>query len=389
MSLDATHMRRALALAERGRGLTSPNPMVGAVLVDRAGEVVGEGFHRVAGGPHAEVEVLAAAGLRARGATLYVTLEPCRHQGRTPPCVPALLAAGVARVVAALEDPDPRVAGGGGRSLRAGGVDVTVGVLAAEAERQNRVFLGAVRRGRPHVTLKAGMSLDGKLADFRGASRWITGEAARRRAHELRAEADAIVVGVGTVLQDDPELTVRLTPAWPREPLRVVLDSGARTPPDARVIGARSPARALIAVGEDVPDERAEKLAGTGATVVRCRLRDGRIDLHSLLAELGSRAVRGILVEGGAEVHAGFVEGGLVDRVAVFVAPMLLGGRGAPGLLGGGGLELPFALRLGAFEVTTHGPDLLLEADVVSTARDSGPNVGTRRPGEGSPTVNP
>lgn len=389
MTADAVHMRRALELAEHGRGLTSPNPMVGAVLVSATGEVVGEGFHRAAGRPHAEAEALAGAGARARGATLYATLEPCCHQGRTPPCAGALLEAGVVRVVAALEDPNPLVAGRGVRALRAAGVDVTVGLLAAEAERQNRVFLTAMRQGRPHVTLKVGMSLDGKIADFRGASRWITGEAARRRAHELRAEADAIVVGVGTVLQDDPELTVRLTPAWPREPLRVVLDSGGRTPPHARIIGTRNPARALVVTGEQAPSERARALGAAGATVVRGPLRDGRIDLRWLLAELARREVRGILVEGGAEAHASFVEAGLVDRVAVFVAPMLLGGRGAPGVLGGAGLELKSALRLERLEVTPLDGDLLLEADVVSTEREDGPNVGRRRPGEGAPTVNP
>src|SRR5712692_2046448 len=224
-------MRRALELAERGRGLTSPNPMVGAVVV--SGEtIVGEGFHEIAGGPHAEVAALGAAGARARGATLYVTLEPCVHHGRTPPCAPFVLAAGVNRVVAALIDPNPLVGGRGLAVLRAAGVEVTDGVLAADAERQNRAFLTAMRRGRPHVPLKAAMTLDGRYADIHGEPQCITGPMARAAVHRLRSQSDAIVVGGGTALRDDPALAARLGRPWPREPFRVVLVSAARTPAD-------------------------------------------------------------------------------------------------------------------------------------------------------------
>src|SRR2546426_6953579 len=263
-------MRRALELAERGRGLTSPNPMVGAVVA-RNGEIVGEGFHARAGGPHAEIEALRAAGGRARGATLYVTLEPCSHHGRTPPCSRAVIDAGVARVVAAVGDPNPLVAGRGFAELRAAGIAVVTGLGAAESERQNRAFLTAMRERRPHVTLKAGMTLDGKIADLHGASRWITGDPARRHAHRLRSESDAIVVGIGTVLRDDPELTVRLGQPWPREPFRVVLDTAARTPRTARLIRAGAPERALIVVGANAPEERTRGLAAAGATLVPCR----------------------------------------------------------------------------------------------------------------------
>ena len=361
---DARFMQRALELAERGRGLTSPNPMVGAVLVGAAGEIVGEGFHRQAGAAHAETEALAAAGARATGATLYVTLEPCAHQGRTPPCAPAVVAGGVARVVAALQDPNPLVAGRGLEALRQAGITVTLGVLAAAAAAQNRAFLTAMRERRPHVTLKGGVTLDGKIADWRGGSRWITGEAARAHAHRLRSEADAIVVGIGTVVRDDPELTVRLDRPWPREPYRVVLDPGARTPPGARLIRAASPPRALIAVGDVAPADRIERLEGTGATVLPCPTRDGRIDLGALLSELFAREARAVLVEGGGETHAAFLEAGLVDRVAVFVAPLLLGGREAASLVGGGGRDLKEAVRLGPLSVTRLGDDLLIEADV-------------------------
>jgi diaminohydroxyphosphoribosylaminopyrimidine deaminase/5-amino-6-(5-phosphoribosylamino)uracil reductase len=358
-------MRRAIEHAERGRGLTSPNPMVGAVIVAPGGEIVGEGFHERAGAPHAEVEALRAAGVRARGATMYVTLEPCSHQGRTPPCASAVVAAGIARVVAAVGDPNPLVSGTGFAELRQAGVEVVIGVRAPEAERQNRVFLTAMRQRRPHVLLKAGMTLDGKIADLHGASRWITGAPARERAHLLRSESDAIVVGIGTVLRDDPELTVRLGRPWPREPYRVVLDTKARTPCTARVIRAGAPGRTLIVVGADAPEERARTLAGTGATVVRCPTRDGRADLGAVLDELFAREVRGVLVEGGGEVHASFLDTNLVDRVAIYIAPLLVGGRRATPVVGGVGRELKNAVRLGGLTVTALGDDLLIEADVL------------------------
>jgi diaminohydroxyphosphoribosylaminopyrimidine deaminase / 5-amino-6-(5-phosphoribosylamino)uracil reductase len=357
-------MRHALGLAERGRGLTSPNPMVGAVVV-REGRVVGEGAHLRAGGDHAEVVALAAAGDAARGATLYVTLEPCAHHGRTPPCAPTVARAGVARVVVALLDPNPRVAGGGADLLRRTGIAVEVGVEATAAERQNRAWLTAIRRGRPHVTLKAAATLDGKLADSHGTSKWITGEPARERAHRMRAETDAVVVGVTTALRDDPALTVRLPEPWPREPYRVVLDTGARLDPTARLIGAGTPARALIAVGEAAPPARVAALEAAGARVLRCATRDGRIDAAVLLECLFALEVRAVLVEGGGETHAAFVDAGLVDRVALFLAPLLLGGREATGVIGGAGRDLKAALRLAPPTVTTVGDDLLIEADVL------------------------
>jgi diaminohydroxyphosphoribosylaminopyrimidine deaminase/5-amino-6-(5-phosphoribosylamino)uracil reductase len=362
--IDEAMMRRALDLAERGRGLTSPNPMVGAVVV--AGDaIVGEGFHRRAGAPHAEIEALAQAGARTRGATLYLTLEPCNHTGRTPPCVPAVIAAGVSRVVAAVADPNPSVAGRGAGALLAAGVMVDVGLLGEEAERQNRVFFTAMRQGRPHVTIKAAMTADGKIADVHGASKWITGEAARGHAHRLRAEADAIVVGATTALRDDPQLTVRLAEPWPREPWRVVLDAAATLPPDARLIRAATPARALVAVGEAADAARVRALEAAGATVLRLPTRAERIDVAALLAALAAREVRGVLVEGGGEAHAAFLEAGVVDRVAFFIAPLLLGGRQAPTAVGGAGRELKSALRLARPTVTALGDDVLLEADVI------------------------
>jgi diaminohydroxyphosphoribosylaminopyrimidine deaminase / 5-amino-6-(5-phosphoribosylamino)uracil reductase len=365
---DAIFMRRALELAERGRGLTSPNPMVGAVVV-RDGEIVGEGFHTRAGAPHAEVEALKTAGARSRGATLYVTLEPCNHQGRTPPCAPAVLASGVARVVAAIADPNPFVAGGGAAALRNSGVPVETGLLAEDAAAQNRVFMTAMRERRPHVTLKAGMTADGKIADVHGTARWITGEAARAEAHRQRSESDAIVVGVTTVLRDDPALTVRLPTPWPREPYRVVLDTRARTPASAQVIAGATPSRAIVAVGEGAPADRVAALEAAGATVLRCPTRDGRVALDAVLSALFAREVRAVLLEGGGEVHAAFLEAGVVDRVTLFVAPLLLGGREAPSVVGGAGRELKSAVRIGPMTARLVGSDLLIEADIAREPR--------------------
>jgi diaminohydroxyphosphoribosylaminopyrimidine deaminase/5-amino-6-(5-phosphoribosylamino)uracil reductase len=361
-------MRRALELAERGRGLTSPNPLVGAVVAHN-GEIVGEGFHERAGGPHAEIVALEAAGARARGATLYATLEPCNHAGRTPPCVPAIFAAGITRVVAAAADPNPFVPGGGAAALRDKGVAVVTGVLEAEAAAQNRVFFTAMRERRPHVTLKAGMTADGKIADVHGTARWITGEAARAEAHRQRSESDAIIVGATTVLRDDPALTVRRDTPWPREPYRVVLDTFARIPANAQVIVAATPARAIVAVGEAAPAARLAALAAAGATVLRCPTRDGRVALDAVLSALFERDVRAVLLEGGGEVHAAFLDAGLVDRVTLYVAPLLLGGRDAPTVVGGPGRELKSAVRLGPMAARLVGSDLLIEADVAREPR--------------------
>src|SRR5262249_51440011 len=259
----------------------------------------GEGYHRRAGSAHAEVEALADAGARARGATLYVTLEPCNHHGRTPPCVDAILAAGIARVVAAVGDPHPAVRGGGNAALRAGGVDVSVGCLEADARALNRVFFTAMEQRRPHVTLKWAMTLDGKIADADRRARWITGEGARAEAHRLRSHSDAIIVGIGTALADDPALDVRLGTPWPREPLRVVVDSRARLPLTARLIAAGTPSRAVVAVADSAPAERVARLVSVGATVLTCKSAGDRVDVSDLLARLFAMDATGLLVEGG------------------------------------------------------------------------------------------
>ena len=362
-------MMRALALAGRARGLTSPNPLVGALVV-KDGVVVGEGYHAKAGALHAERVALTAAGARARGATLYLTLEPCVHQGRTPPCLPALLEAGLRRVVVAVLDPNPRVNGAGVAALSQAGVEVSVGCLEEQARRLNRAFFVWVTERRPFVTLKVAMSLDGKISSWNRSSRWITGEEARREAHRLRSESDAVAVGIATVLADDPELTVRLDPPWQREPYRVVVDSQGRTPLSARVLSVGSPGRTLIAVTESAPAEPVRALEDRGATVLRLPARDGRVDLGALVVELARREVTALLLEGGGELNAGFLEAGLVDRVAVFVAPMLLGGQGAPTPVGGPGRGLKEAFRLSAMTVRPVGTDLLIEGDIARGDED-------------------
>ena len=360
---DIGWMARALALAARGRGLTSPNPMVGALVV-RDGTLVAERFHERAGGPHAEAAVLAAAGERARGAILYVTLEPCNHVGRTPPCVETIVRAGVRRVVAATADPNPRVRGGGAAALAAAGVDVAMGCLEREARDLNHVFFTAVERQRPHVTLKWAMTLDGKIAAFDGKSRWITGEPARREAHRLRSRSDAIVTGIGTVLADDPALTVRLDQPWPREPYRVVVDGRARLPLDATLLRTGSRTRVVVAVGEDAPAPRVAALESSGVTVLQCKSREGRVDVADVCARLFALDMTAVLLEAGGQLTGAFVQAGLVDRVAVFIAPKLLGGADAPGPVGGSGLALTHALRLTDLTTRALGDDWLLEGTV-------------------------
>jgi diaminohydroxyphosphoribosylaminopyrimidine deaminase/5-amino-6-(5-phosphoribosylamino)uracil reductase len=360
---DALWMDRALRLAEQGMGRTSPNPMVGAVLV-REGRVVGEGAHLRAGGPHAEAAALEAAGAAARGATCYVTLEPCAHVGRTPPCADALVRAGVARVVAACRDPHRLVAGRGLARLQAAGVAVTVGVRETEARALNRAFLCAVTEGRPHVTLKVAMTLDGKIAAADGASRWITGEAARLEAHRLRFAADAVLVGIGTVLADDPRLTVRHPRLRPKEPFRVVADSRLRIPAEARVLRSGDPGRAVVACVAPAPAGPGGDLRTRGVRVLELPGDGGRVDLRALLEALRALDVIAVLAEGGGELGGALAEASLVDRVAFFVAPRLLGGREAPGPVGGRGRPLKEAL--GLVDVTTRrlDDDLLIEADV-------------------------
>jgi diaminohydroxyphosphoribosylaminopyrimidine deaminase / 5-amino-6-(5-phosphoribosylamino)uracil reductase len=357
---DQAWMARAVALAEGGRGTTSPNPMVGAVLV-RGGRVVGEGFHRAAGQAHAEALALAAAGRLAEGATCYVTLEPCAHHGRTPPCADALVVAGVARVVAAVADPDPRARGAGLRRLRAAGVRVDVGVGAAEAAEQNAAYLTHRRLGRPRITLKAAASLDGKVAAPDGTSQWITGPAARADGHRLRAEADAVAVGAGTALADDPRLTVRLPGFAGRQPLRVLVDGAGRVGADGHLFDGE--AETLVATTPAAPAAAVDAWKAAGAEVVICERAPAGVDLDDLARQLGARGVLELLVEGGPRLQASLWSAGLADRLVWYLAPLAIGGQGAPGLLGGAGTAtLADARRLRLASVDRLGDDLRVVA---------------------------
>jgi diaminohydroxyphosphoribosylaminopyrimidine deaminase/5-amino-6-(5-phosphoribosylamino)uracil reductase len=347
-------MCRAIALAARGLGTTSPNPVVGCLLLDPSGEVVGEGFHAYAGGPHAEIVALAQAGELARGGTAVVTLEPCNHTGRTGPCAQALIAAGVTRVVIAVDDPTPDAAGGT-TTLRAAGVEVRTGLRRSEAAAGNVAWLTAVRRARPYLIWKFAATLDGRSAAADGTSMWITSEPARADVHALRSTVDAVVAGVGTVLADDPQLTVRNLRDGSvaiKQPLRVVVDSAGRTPPDARVRDGSAPT--WIATAAEV---------GAGP--------DGRVDLAALLAALHDRGARAVLLEGGPTLAGAFLAAGLVDRVVGYVAPKLLGdGRAA--LHGAGVPTIADAIELDFIDIAQIGPDLRFTASLRSGPAELG-----------------
>jgi len=364
---DRRHMRRALALARRGLGRTSPNPMVGCVLV-KNGRVVGEGWHHAAGQPHAEIEALTAAGKTARGTTVYVSLEPCSHQGRTSPCADTLIAAGVNRVVAAMEDPNPAVAGNGIRKLRRAGIETACGLLADEASTLNEAFARHIVSGLPFVHLKAAMTLDGKTAAAGGSSKWISCEASRRLVHRWRLASDAVLVGAGTALADDPDLTPRPPGggnrwSW-KTVTRVVLDGRLRLSPTSKMLSSLERGPVLVFTSTKAPKKRIEALRSAGAEVVRVRKgRDGSLDLVRILELLGQRQITRVLLEGGATLNAAFLGAGLVDRLSFFLAPKLLGGTMSIPLLDGlPGNDLTRAVRLDNVSCRRVDRDLLVEA---------------------------
>lgn len=356
-------MARAVELARLGEGRTTPNPPVGAVLV-KDGAIVGEGHHPAAGQPHAEIFALRAAGERARGADLYVTLEPCCHQGRTGPCTKALIAAGVRRVYFGVVDPNPRVAGQGLARLNEAGIAVMPGPLGDLCRRLIAPFAKHLLTGRPYLILKAAMTLDGQTATSTGESQWISGEQSRELVHRLRDRVDGVLVGADTVLADDPRLTVRLA-AGGRNPARIVLDGALRTPPRARVYAADAPGRRLLVTGADLPEAAAAEHAAAGVEVARVARRDGRLDLAAVLDALGERNLQTVLVEGGGQLSGALLRAGLVDRLMLFAAPLLLGGSdGRPLFAGPGAARLADALRLCDLRVSRVGDDLLLEGEL-------------------------
>jgi len=338
--------------------------MVGAVLVKRE-IVVGEGYHARAGEPHAEIHALHAAGEKARGATLYINLEPCSHYGRTPPCAPALVRAGVKRVVIGMEDPNPLVKGRGLKILRKAGLDVKTGVLGEACERLNEIFCKYIQTRMPFVILKIAASLDGKIATSRGESKWITGEPSRRLVHQLRKQVDGLLVGVGTVLKDDPMLTARLTGG--RDPYRIILDSRLRTPERAQVI-LHKPEKTILATTDLASKKRKGYFEKAGVSVLTLNSIQGKVDLRSLLIRLGQLGFTSLLVEGGAEVNGSFLRSGLIDKILLFLAPKLIGGDEAYGIFGQGrGPTLKDALLLHSLKVRKIGEDLLIEGYPKST----------------------
>lgn len=352
-------MALALKLAGKAVGRTDPNPMVGAIVV-KDGRVIGQGYHRAAGSPHAEVEALRDAGESAQGAELFVTLEPCNHHGRTPPCTKAILEAGIAKVWYGMADPNPDVSGGGAHFLRQSGLHVVGNILEDRCRKLNEVFLTNVVRQRPFTFLKLAMSLDGRIATRTGHSQWITSDASRRRVHRLRDRVSGIMVGIGTLLADDPSLTTRLPRGIGHDPVRIVADSNLRTPPNSQIFNPRSPAGVIIACKEDPPSERKRQLEAQGATVVPTS-GNQRVDLNDLVEKLYHLGITSVLIEGGAQLAWSALKEKIVDRCLFFYAPLIIGGREAPAGVGGEGIDrLGQAPRLVDVETSRIGPDLLV-----------------------------
>jgi diaminohydroxyphosphoribosylaminopyrimidine deaminase/5-amino-6-(5-phosphoribosylamino)uracil reductase len=362
-------MTQALRLAAKGLGKTSPNPMVGALVVSK-GLVIGQGYHHGPGQPHAEVLALKQAGRRAKGATLYVTLEPCSHlKKRTPPCVPAVLKSGVRRVVVAMVDPNPAVKRKGIARLRRAGLAVTVGTARHEAERLNRTYIHWVRTKRPFVILKAGMTLDGKIATATGESQWITGPEARKDVHRLRSRVDGLLVGVGTVLKDNPSLTARVSgfsnKLRMRQPLRIVVDSRLRIPLSAKVLSQQGQARTLVATTMRASGARARLFSKRDVEVLMISVSQGRVSLPALFKQLGDRGLTSVLIEGGSTINAAALRAKLVNHVVLYVAPMLMGGQDAKAVIGARGPQrLAQALSLQNVTVRRLGKDLVVEGDL-------------------------
>ncbi len=354
---DQRFMQQALALAAKGAGQVSPGPLVGCVIVSAAGEIVGEGFYVYEKLKHAETYALEQAGERARGATAYVSLEPHAHHGRTPPCTDALIKTGVSRVISPIEDPNPQVSGKGFAHLRAAGIDVSIGLLAREAQQLNEKYLHFMATGRPFVHLKLAASLDGKIATRTAESQWITGTESRARVHEMRHEYDAILVGAGTALIDDPLLTDRSGRQRRRPLARILLDQRLTIPLNAKLVTTTAEAPLIIFAGKDAETSKLDLLRSSGVEVLSDKA-EGR-DLFAVLTELGGRAIQSVLVEGGATVAGNLLEAGVVNKVSFFLAPIIIGGRDAPGAIGGAGAKrLADALELHDIEIARHGQDI-------------------------------
>jgi diaminohydroxyphosphoribosylaminopyrimidine deaminase/5-amino-6-(5-phosphoribosylamino)uracil reductase len=358
---DQKFMQMALDLAVKGEGFTAPNPMVGAVLV-KDGRVVGGGYHQKVGGPHAEVNAIDAAGSQAKGATLYVTLEPCNHTGRTPPCTRKIIQAGIKRVVLAMKDPNPAVAGGGAEFLKQQGIQVTTGVCREQAQKLNEAFIKYVQSGRPFVIAKCAATLDGRIATRTGDSKWVTGEEARRFVHRLRHAVDAIMVGVNTVRTDNPSLTTRLPGGRGKDPVRIILDTHLSIPPDARLLTQASDSDTILVAGRAAGADKIAAFENQGIRVLESTLKDGLIDLHALMHQLGAMEITSLLIEGGSRVLSSAFGAGIVDKIFFFYAPKILGGDdGVPICRGRGAALMGESIAVANIEVHRFGDDVMIE----------------------------
>lgn len=354
-----------MQLAEMGRGFTSPNPLVGAVIV-KDGSIIAEGYHRRFGEPHAEIEALNQTGDAARGSTVYVTLEPCCHYGKTPPCTRALIDAGVTKVVMAMEDPNPLVAGMGKAELEAAGILVETGILVERAKKINEWFIKFTTTGVPFFLAKAAMTLDGKISTRAGHSRWITGQQTRQYVHWLRAGVDAVMVGSKTVQADDPMLTTRLSSANGRDPIRLVIDGNARISPQSKLFKSSSTAPAFVIVKTTADHRKKESLRAAGAELLEIEPKDGKIDLLKAARELGKRGIASVMIEGGGALLAAAFEAGIVDKALFFVAPKIFGGKDAPTPVEGTGVEkVEDAVGLRDISVNRFGDDIVIEGYVI------------------------
>jgi len=355
---DEQWMKKVLCLAEKGRGRTSPNPMVGAILV-KGGRMVGEGYHAKAGEAHAEIVAIQRAREESRGAILYLNLEPCAHYGKTPPCAPQVIEAGVKRVVIGMEDPNPLVKGKGIEILRRAGIDVEVGILEKECRRFNEAFCKYILKKEPFVILKAAATWDAKIATRNGDSKWISGETSRRFVQKLRNQVDGVLVGIGTVLKDNPLLTTRIRGG--RDPYRIVLDSRLKISEEARVIGT-PPSKAIIATTTLAPGDKIERLEKRGVQILIVDAKEGRINLRTCLSKLGEMGMMSLLVEGGSQINGSFLDEGLIDKLLLFLSPKLIGDHQALGIFGGRGVSnLREAIAVKEIKTRKMGEDLLLE----------------------------
>jgi diaminohydroxyphosphoribosylaminopyrimidine deaminase / 5-amino-6-(5-phosphoribosylamino)uracil reductase len=357
---DDRYMWMALDLARQGRGRTNPNPMVGAVIV-QGSEVVGSGYHHAAGSPHAEIIALEKAGEKAQGATLYVNLEPCNHHGRTGPCTENIIKAGISRVVIAMQDPNPIVSGRGIARLNEAGIKIKEGVLEPKARKLNETFVKYITTKQPFISVKVAMSLDGKIATASGESHWITGEKARQFVHRLRDHTDVIMVGIETVLKDNPRLTTRVEGGGGKDPIRVIVDSTARLPLDANVIESSASAKIILAVTEKASQDKCRALQSRGVEILVLPSDQERVNLTALMRELASRSLAAVLVEGGGTLNFSLLEQSLIDKLFIFIAPLIIGGRESPTAFSGSGISvLGKAWSVEEIEMKQFDRDLLL-----------------------------